>query len=161
MRPSTAEIVPPELLEEPSARDRRRLDASDCAFLLDPLLRRLARQEALCRRVLGRLARPFLLRRAHQRLGFTRLDDYARERLGISGLELQDLGRVTERLEVLPAVARAFAAGALSWSHIRVIAAAATPDTEASWLARARTTTVRDLAGPAAADSDDEAIDGE
>src|SRR5438876_10645102 len=54
------DIVSSELLAPPSAQERRRLDRSLCAELLDPLLRRLARQEALCRRVLGRLARAFL-----------------------------------------------------------------------------------------------------
>ena len=93
------DLVPSELLVPPSPQERRHLDRSLCAELLDPLLRRLARQEALCRRVLGRLARAFLQRRAHQRLGFARLDDYARERLGLSGRELQDLARVVERLD--------------------------------------------------------------
>ena len=79
------DIVSSELLAPPLAQERRRLDRSLCAELLDPLLRRLARQEALCRRVLGRLARVFLHRRAHQHLGFVRIDDYARERLGMSG----------------------------------------------------------------------------
>ena len=69
------DIVASELLVPPSPQERRRLDRGLCAELLDPLLRRLARQEALCHRVLGRLARPFLRRRAHQRLGFVRLDD--------------------------------------------------------------------------------------
>src|SRR5206468_5606996 len=139
------DLVPSELLVPPSPQERRRLDRSLCAELLDPLLRRLARQEALCRRVLGRLARPFLRRRAHQRLGFVRLDDYARERLGLSGRELQDLARVVERLDALPAVARAFGDGALSWSHLRLLVAVATPETETAWLARARAETVRGL----------------
>src|SRR6266851_9999465 len=76
-----------------------------------------------------------VLRRAHQRLAFVRLDDYARERLGLSGRELQDLGRVAERLTVLPTIARAFAEGTLSWSHLRLLVAVATPESEAAWLA--------------------------
>jgi len=126
---------------------------------VDPLLRRLARQDALCRRVIGRLARPFLRRRAHLRLGFVRVDDYARERLGVSGRELQELGRVSRRLEELPHVSRAFAEGALSWSHVRLLASVATPDDEAEWVARARTSTIRELLG--APDPDDDTIDGE
>jgi hypothetical protein len=145
------DIVPPELLQVPSPRERRRLDRDACAQLLDRLLRRLARQEALCRQVLGRLARLFLLRRAHQPLGFVRLDDYARERLGVSGREVQDLARVVHRLEALPALARAFAEGVLSWSHVRLLVAIATPDTEAAWLARARSESVRALDAAVAA----------
>src|SRR2546426_1611071 len=161
------DIVPSELLAPPSPQERRRLDRSLCAELLDPLLRRLARQEALCRRVLGRLARAFLVRRSQQRLGFVRLDDYARERLGLSGRELQDLGRVAERLRVLPTIARAFAEGALSWSHLRLLVPAATPETEAAWLARAQAETVRGLdaaiasARGASPDPDEDAVEGE
>ena len=161
------DIVSSELLAPPLAQERRRLDRSLCAELLDPLLRRLARQEALCRRVLGRLARAFLHRRAHQHLGFVRIDDYARERLGMSGRELQDLARVVERLDVLPAVARAFGNGTLSWSHLRLLVAVATAETEASWLARARADTVRGLSAAVASarggppDPDEDTVDGE
>src|SRR5438477_12894077 len=110
------DIVASELLVPPSPQERRRLDRGLCAELVDPLLRRLVRQEALCRRVLGRLARPFLRRRGHVQLGFVRIDDYARERLGISGRELQDLGHVVERIADLPAIDRAFTDGTLAWS---------------------------------------------
>src|SRR5436309_9591009 len=163
----TADVVPSELLEIPSPQERRRLDRDLCAGLLDRLLRRLARQEALCRRVLGHLARHFLAKRAHQRLGFVRLDDFARERLGLSGRELQELAHVAQRLETLPALARAFAQGALSWSHLRLLVAVATPDTEAAWLARARGESVRALEAAIAAtrgvppDPDERAVDGE
>src|SRR4029077_8654922 len=102
MASSVSDLVPAEVLRPPSRQERRRLDRDLCAELVDPLLRRLARQEALCRRVLGRLARPFLRRRAHVRLGFVRIDDYSRERIGLSGRELQELGRVVEQLADLP-----------------------------------------------------------
>src|SRR5438093_256200 len=163
----TADVVPSELLEIPSPQERRRLDRDLCAGLLDRLLRRLARQEALCRRVFGHLARHFLAKRAHQRLGFVRLDDFARERLGLSGRELQELARVAQRLEALPALARAFAQGALSWSHLRLLVSVATPDTEAAWLARARGESVRALEAAIAVtrgvppDPDERAVDGE
>jgi hypothetical protein len=159
--------VPTELLVPMSARERRGIDRSRCAELVDPLLRRLARQEALCRHVVGRLARAFVRRRDHQRLGFARLDDYARERLGLSGRQLQEIVRVVERLDELPVVSRAFADGVLSWSHVRLLVAVATPEDEAGWLARARGATVRALAAliasarGEASDADEEAIDGE
>ena len=117
--------------------------------------------------MLGRLARPFLLRRAHHRLGFFRLDDYARERLGLSGRELQELARVAQKLEDLPALRQAFAEGALSWSHVRLLTSVATPESEGTWLARARGETVRSLETAIAAargtpaDPDEEAIEGE
>src|SRR5207245_7018402 len=109
----------------------------------------------------------FLAKRAHQRLGFVRLDDFARERLGLSGRELQELARVAQRLEALPALARAFTQGALSWSHLRLLVSVATPETEAAWLARARGESVRALEAAIAAargvppDPDERAVDGE
>src|SRR5205085_2565241 len=165
--PLVPDLVGPEVLEPPSPQERRRLDRDLCADLIDPLLRRLARQEALCRRVLGRLAWPFLRRRAHVRLGFVRIDDYARERLGLSGRELQGLARVVQRLADLPDIDRAFADGALSWSHLRLLVAVATRETESAWLARAQRETVRGLDAAIAAargatpDPDENAVDGE
>src|SRR5438477_4443606 len=161
------DIVASELLVPPSPQERRRLDRGLCAELVDPLLRRLARQEALCRRVLGRLAWPFLRRRAHVRLGFVCIDDYAGERLGLSGRELLELARVVQRLADLPAIDRAFANGALSWSHLRLLVPVATPETESAWLARAQRDTVRGLDAALAAargappDPDESAVDGE
>ncbi|HLY36483.1 MAG TPA: HNH endonuclease signature motif containing protein [Candidatus Binatia bacterium] len=161
------DVVPLELLVPPSPSERRGLDRDDCAIVLDGLLRRLARREALCRRVVGRLARPFLVRRAHVRLGVVRIHDYATERLGISGREFEELGRVSRRLEALPAIAQAFADGALSWSHVRLLATVATPETEGIWLACARGKTVRALVAAVAAaqqtapDPDETAVDDE
>src|SRR5206468_3515698 len=97
--------VPAELPADTGAR--RTVDRDLRARQLDGYLRRLARQEAVCRRVLGRLARTFLAGRYHNRLGFARLGDWTRERLGLSARQVQDLARVAERLESLPATAAA------------------------------------------------------
>src|SRR5881409_2889114 len=137
------DVVPAEVLDD--TVDRRTVDRDLCALQLDGYLRRLARQEAVCRRVLGRLARTFLAGRSHHRLGFARLSDYTRERLSLSAREVQELARVTERLETLPAIAAAFAAGDLSWTQTRLLATAATADSEHEWLALARDRTVRAL----------------
>src|SRR2546422_10413143 len=102
------EVVPAEVLAD--TVDRRHVDRDLRALQLDGFLRRLARQEAVCRRVLGRLARTFLAGRYHHRLGFARLGDYTRERLSLSAREVQELARVAERLESLPAIAAAFSA---------------------------------------------------
>ncbi len=137
------DVVPAEVLDD--TVDRRTVDRDLCALQLDGYLRRLARQEAVCRRVLGRLARSFLAGRYHHRLGFARLGDYTRERLSLSAREVQELARVAERLESLPAIAAAFSAGDLSWTQTRLLATAATPDSEHEWLALARDRTVRAL----------------
>src|SRR5213593_1555987 len=129
------DVVPAEILAD--TVDRRYVDRDLCALQLDGFLRRLARQEAVCRRVLGRFARTFLAGSYHHRLGF--------ERLGLSARQVQDLARVAERLESLPAIAAAFAAGDLSWTQTRLLATAATADSEREWLALARDGTVRAL----------------
>src|SRR2546428_12196322 len=137
------DVVPAEVLAD--TVDRRHVDRDVCALQLDGSLRRRARQEAVCRRVLGRLARSFLAGRYPHRLGFARLGDYPRERLSLSAREVQELARVAERLESLPAIATAFAAGDLSWTQTRLLATAATADSEHEWLALARDRTVRAL----------------
>src|SRR5438094_4008330 len=119
------DVVPAEVLDD--TVDRRTVDRDLCALQLDGYLRRLARQEAVCRRVLGRLARSFLAGRYHHPLGFARLGAYTRERLSLSAAQVQRLARVAARRESLPAIAGAFAAGDLSWTRTRLPTTAATP----------------------------------
>jgi hypothetical protein len=145
---------------------------------LDALVVCLGRREAECRRALGRDAAAFVFAKSHHRLGFARLGDYTRERLGVSARELQSLAQVAAALEHLPRIAHAFALGDLSWTQVRLVAKLALTGGEDVWLERARGRTVRELqalirrrAGtlpeaqaeeydPDAADPDD-AIDGE
>ncbi len=133
-------VVPPEHLEPPEGRGFCRDDA---AVVLDAHLRRLTRAEASGRLVLGRLVAAFLRRRGQRTLGFARLDDYARERLGLSGRELQSLATVADRASALPAVAAAFGRGEISWAQLRLLVGVVTPDTEEYWLSLARGRTVR------------------
>ncbi len=148
--------------------ERRRL-----ALALDRELRSACRADATARRTIGVVARELLRRRAYQRLGFARLADYARERLGISARTVESAAWVATRLDDLPLIAAAFADGALSWTQARLLCGVARPDDEATWLARARGTTVDELealieaahapTGAAASDDpdDDRTIEGE
>src|SRR3989454_2679712 len=153
---TAAKFVPPEA----HARGFRHDNA---ALALDGYLRRLARQEAQCRLVLGRLAHRFLKRAGQHTLGFARLGDYARERLGLSAREVQSLAAVAERAASLPATQAAFMRGELSWAQLRLLVGVAAPDTEAEWLARARGRTVRALGAlvRAVGGSDDDEDAGE
>ena len=137
--------VPPAMLARPWHDELRHLERADCAILVDGHLCRLARQEAACRRVLGALAAAFLRRRAHHPLGFARLGDCTRERFGLSARALQSMARVATKLEALPGLTRAFEAGALEWTHVRLLIDVATPATEARWIGLARGLTVRAL----------------
>src|SRR5882762_1438647 len=103
-------IVPSALLVPPEAHGRG-FSPDEAALVLDGYLRRLAAQNAHCRAVLGRLARRFLTRRGHHELGFARLGDYGRERLGRSAREIQCLAAVSAALERLPGIRAAFERG--------------------------------------------------
>jgi hypothetical protein len=151
--------VPPELLVPPEAHGRG-FCPHDAALVLDGWLRRLAAQEARGRTLLGRLAHAFLRRRGHHDLGFGRLGDYSRERLGVSARELQSLATVSARLERLPRLRAAFADGLLGWAQLRLLAAVATPEDEDAWLARAEGRTVRALAATIRTPPDGEDEDG-
>jgi hypothetical protein len=142
---------------------------------LDSYLRRLACQKGLARRVLGTLAARLLVRRDYYVLGFARLDDYTRERLGMSKRELQSVARTVTVLASLPCTARAFETGRICWTKARLIASIAPPETERAWLERALTLSASDLQSsitatrsaigdatpPKEVDDDDSLVNGE
>lgn len=97
------------------------------------------------RRELGTAAQVFLRRRLYRRLGFVRLSDYARERLGISGRTLQAAAWLATRLDDLPSTSRAYDRSELSWARARAICTVASVDDEERWLATARRHTVDHL----------------
>ncbi|HLY39462.1 MAG TPA: hypothetical protein VKU61_15565 [Candidatus Binatia bacterium] len=136
--------VPAETLEPPVACGRG-FDPHETALLLDRYLRRLASQESRCRLILGALAEAFLRRHGHHALGFARLGDWARERLGRSSRDVQSLASVHARLAVLPRLRAAFLAGRLSWAQIRLLVGVATEESEEQWLAVTEHRTVRAL----------------
>lgn len=112
---------------------------------IDVELRLACRSELAMRRELGDAAVAFLSRRLHRRLGFVRLSDYARERLGVSGLTLQVAAWIATRLDALPAVSRAYDRSELSWAQARVLCRIATVGDEHQWLDVARRCTVEEL----------------
>jgi hypothetical protein len=112
---------------------------------LDLELRLACRSEATLRRELGSAARTFLRARAYRRLGFVRLGDYARERLGVSERTLQTASWLETRLDGLPAVAGAYDRCELSWAQARAICKIAAATDEAQWLAVAKRSTVETL----------------
>jgi len=65
--PPGLDLVPREHLEPPPGDQQRYVVRDECALLLDGYLRRLARQEACGRRVLGALAGAFPGSRASTR----------------------------------------------------------------------------------------------
>jgi len=139
------DLVPEEILTPPVRGMSGRLDRPAAALVLDGWLRRLGRQEALCRRVLGALAARFLSSRACHSLGFARLSDWTRERLGMGARELQELARAAERLGSLPEIRDAFDRGELSWAKVRLLTRFADAESERTWIELARERPVRAL----------------
>ncbi len=108
------------------------------ARLVESTLLRLGRAGVVIeRRLVPGLSR-LHRRRLYTHLGYVRLADYLTERLGMSLRRCQAILRLERALAPLPRLARALQAGELSVSKLEVAAAAATPETEAMWLDRAR-----------------------
>jgi len=101
---------------------------------LDRRLRTFADRAAHCQFVQGRLARDFLDRRGWTTLGFVRLGDYTRERLGISPRSIEEDARVARALEQLPLLTIALLEGRVNWSAVRLLAGVAEPHDEATWI---------------------------
>ena len=137
-----------------------------------------AQTAAAARRELGSIAHLLLRRRAYRRLGFVRLSDYARERLGVSARTVQAAAWLAKRLDALPAVGTAFDRSDISWTQARAICSVASAADECHWLDLAARHSVEDLerfvrtaraasdACPAHdrdpdADADENVIDGE
>ncbi len=108
-------------------------------------LRELARAGAPLRRVVAALAGRVVAKKSWQRLGYARLGDYARERLGLSARSLQEFARVDAALAELPGLEAALVSGRLPWSKVRVLARFVCAGDEDRWIAFAERTGVRGL----------------
>jgi hypothetical protein len=83
--------------------------------------------------------------RGWERLGFARLQDYARERLGVAARTVQDLAHCDNALSQHPLLAHALASGRLPWTKVRLVARVASPQNLEAWLAFAARLSVRAL----------------
>jgi hypothetical protein len=78
-------------------------------------------------------------------LGYARLGDHARERLGVSVRSLQEWARLGAQLERLPKLDAALVSDRLSWSQVRILARFVVPEDEEHWIAFAEGKSVRRL----------------
>ena len=108
-------------------------------------LHRLARSVGPLRWAMASIAARFVGQGAHSTLCFARLGDYARERLGLSARQLQELARVARTLTQLPRVERALIGNELPWSKVRLLVRVAQPEDERAWVALAREVGCREL----------------
>jgi hypothetical protein len=86
-----------------------------------------------------------LARRLYRKLGYSSMRQYAREGLHFSDAKFFQFQRLAESFKTLPKVKRAVASGELSWTKARVLARAATPETENAWLNEAKKNSRRQL----------------
>ena len=117
--------------------ERERLAAD-----VDRDLGRACRAEAEARLTLGIYARLLLRRQSYRQLGFVRLADYSRERLGLSARAIEEAASVATRLADLPRIESAFRNGRLSWTQVRLLVTVAAAATEAAWIRVARSRSI-------------------
>lgn len=111
---------------------------------LDEALALLARQEAALRLCLGQ-ALEVLSKGGVFELGFSSLAAYAIERCDRSGRWAEGARCLARRVEVLPQLREAVAAGRISWSMAELVARVAEPEDEGEWLESAESRTVRQM----------------
>jgi hypothetical protein len=105
----------------------------------------IASREVRYRRLQAHLVATLIKRRLWCPLGFSRLGDYAVERLGVSARSLEEDARVVTALAVLPLIRSAFESRAIRWTQARLLTSIATPRTEEEWLRVALPSTTRRL----------------
>ncbi len=139
-------LVPPAYLEPPARDELPQFEREAAAVLLDRYLLRLSRYESVCRLRLGRLAAHLLDARGYHDLGFARLADYAIERLGLSGRELQSVARVWRAVDAIPRLAEAYRSGRVNWTKLRMLCEVVSEETVDDWITRAEAMSTRELA---------------
>jgi hypothetical protein len=128
----------------PSESDDSRL-LRDRLQLLDAELVAHAHSCGRLRLEMARGLEALALRNGHHEMGFSSVEAYALERMERSASWVQKSRRLARRLETLPELRAAHISGRVTWSMAAVLARVATPDDEASWLARADRLTVREV----------------
>lgn len=77
-------------------------------------------------------------RRLYEELGYSSINQYARQDLGFSKTRTGDFISLAQRLDRLPVVREAMATGELGYTKAREIVGVATPETQDAWLEAAR-----------------------
>ena len=92
----------------------------------------------------------------YEAYGCSTLAHYLELVCGITRIAARERIRVAFALEELPAIAQAFEAGEISYSKVRAVARVATSESDAEWLAAARTHTAEELETMATRSTPDE-----
>jgi hypothetical protein len=162
--PSLAATTAPELpappawlveecrwLEPPPADERAYVLRDEAAALLDRLTVRVARGQGAIEVAIGEALAALSVGDRVLQLGYSRLGDYARERLDLKPRQAQAMVRLALALRERPVLRAAVVAGEVSARKAETILRVAIGDGEAPWTERARTETVRALEAAARA----------
>lgn len=122
----------PARLLRADARPCRAVQRRDLSLPAEDPADAFVRSRGPLRRVLTALCERFVSARGREPLGFARLGDWARERVGLSARQVQDLARTGAALERLPLAEAALVSGALPWSKVRLVCRVARPDARAT-----------------------------
>src|SRR5438445_6772074 len=134
------------VLEPPAPHERRHVLRSEAGILLDRLLTRCARGRGALDVAIGEGLAALGTGDRVLRLGYSGIGDYARERLGIAASTAQKMARLARELRDRPVLRDAVWVGELTPRQAEAVLPVARGEAEASWVARARTETVRALA---------------
>jgi hypothetical protein len=132
-------------LPRADALERRAIERRPLELVRGDPADAFVRSRGPLRRVLAALAERFVAMRGWEPLGFARAGDWARERVGLSARQIQDLARTGAALSRLPSASAALVSGALPWSKVRLVCRVATPADERVWVSRAHAISVRAL----------------
>jgi hypothetical protein len=123
-----------------SGTERSVTTAARAAPAADPWLEResalvaLARSGGPLRAAIALAAARLVEVRAPEKLGYARLADYARERLGQAGRTVYEWAQVGAALARAPRLAQALASGEAPWTKARALARLASVDEIEAWL---------------------------
>ena len=125
--------------------DSVRENSDDGALEIDRKLRELVRIRQGLAWQQGRLLATFSSLQLHRALGFLSFGRYCRERAGLGIRRARQLIALDRRLIELPALARAYRQGELSWVKASAVARVADESSEHAWMRMARSVTFRRL----------------
>ena len=142
--PHAFDLVDPALLVPPDVPIRGG-SRPDAAVVVDRELVKLASVQSHARIIQARLVARMMAMRGWRVLGFVRLSDYARERLGLASRTLEEDALVVRSLATLPRLGAALESQTLSWTKLRMLVRTATTANEEELLSATARMTTREL----------------
>jgi len=127
------------------------LPRGEASLLIDGLLVRVARGRGAVDVAVGERLEQLSQGERLLRLGYAKLSDYGREVLGVAGRTTQAMARLSRELGARPLLADAVRRGEVTPRKAEMVLGVAFGRDEAAWVARARGSTVRELATGAGA----------